>query len=490
MFRRIGTIALTLAICIGFAASASASGSLPGSGWWSGEQVQNVGSSSASVTVTAYDSASASTFSSPVTPLAAGASFTFIPTNFAGMASGFVGSAVVSADQPIKAIVNVTNQQAGSFGVAGGKAAAQYQGTEAAATTLYFPLAKNSRFGETTAFYIQNAGASAATAQAVFKMDNGGVFTFTTPSIGANQMVVVVPNDAGVPSAPNDGTRVNIGSMTVTSAQPLAGTVMEYRDGEVVATVLKGTRAFTAADFANKAYAPVTKNTRFNRFTGVQVQNVGGSPLNITVTYVGSANVAGCNGVTFSDTANGIAPGASKTIVNLTGQSNLIANCTAAATITGNGNFVAIVNESNTSAGTPAGTTYSALPATSTTTKVSAPLFKDQRFAFSTGLQIENVGTSTATNVVATFQCKGNNGTNTPFTAVSTPHTIAPGGAFLFYKPSTMNPSNFSTAFSISGANCGVTITADQPIVAILNEAPDTNGALDDNNYEGFNLAP
>jgi hypothetical protein len=492
MFRRIGTIALTVALCIGFAASASASGSLPGSGWWSGEQVQNVGTSTASVTVTAYDSASAGTFSSPVTPLAAGASFTFIPTNFAGMASGFVGSAVVSADQPIKAIVNITNQQAGSFGVAGGKAAAQYQGTEAAATTLYFPLAKNNRFGETTAFYIQNAGASAATATTVFKMDSGGVFTFTTPSIGPNKMVVVVPSDAGVPASPSNATRVNIGSMTATSAQPLAGTVLEYEEGQVVATVLKGTRAFTAADFANKAYTPVTKNTRFNRFTGVQVQNVGGSPLNITITYVGSANVPGCNGVTFVDTATGIAPGTSKTTVNLPGQSNLPPNCTAAATITGNGNFVAIVNETNTGAGTPSGTTYSAMPATSQTAKVSAPLFKDHRFNFSTGLQIENVGLATATNVVATFACKGNNGTNTPFTAISNPRRILPGGAVLFYHPTCMPAGTFTggNPFNISGANCGVTVTADQPIVAILNEAPDTVGALDDNNYEGFNLAP
>lgn len=488
MFRKIGTIALTVALCIGFAATASASGSLPGSGWWSGEQVQNVGSSTASVTVTAYDSASAATFSSPVTPLAAGASFTFIPTNFAGMASGFVGSAVVSADQPIKAIVNVTNQQAGSFGVAGGKAAAQYQGTESAATTIYFPLAKNNRFGETTAFYIQNAGAAAATATTVFKMDDGGVYTHTTPSIGPNQMVVVIPADAAVPSS--NTNRANVGSMTATSAQPLAGTVMEYKEGEVVATVLKGTRAFTAADFANKAYAPVTKNMRFSRFTGVQVQNVGATPLDITVTYVGSANVTGCKDVTFTDTATDIAPGTSKTIVNLDATSNLLANCTAGATITGDGNFVAIVNESN-SGGTAAGIVYSAMPATSQTTKVSAPLFKDSRFAFSTGLQIQNVGAVNATNVVATFVCKGNNAANTPFTAVSTAKTIVPGGAFLFYKPSAM-AGHFTggNPFSLSGANCGVTVTADQPIVAILNEAPDTAGALDDNNYEGFNLAP
>jgi len=35
-----------------------------------------------------------------------------------------------------------------------------------------------------------------------------------------------------------------------------------------------------------------------------------------------------------------------------------------------------------------------------------------------------------------------------------------------------------------------VTVTADQPVVTIQNETPDTAGALDDNNYEGFNLTP
>jgi hypothetical protein len=492
MFKRIGTIAVTLAMCIGLAATASATGSLPGSGWWSGEQIQNVGTTAASVTVTAYDSASAATFSSPVTSLAAGASVNFIPSSFAGMASGFVGSAVVSADQPIKAVVNITNQFASGFGVAGGKAAALYQGTESASTTLYFAMAKSNRFNKTTAYYIQNAGAAAATAQVVYKMDDGSVYNFTTPSIGANQMVVVVPTDAGVPTSPSNATRVNIGSATVTSAQPLAGTVLEFEEGQVVATVLKGTRAFTSSDFDTKAYAPIIKNNRFNRFTGIQIQNVGGSPINATIEYVGSANVVGCSGVHFTDVAAAIPAGASRTVNQQAGQSTLIANCTAAATITANGNFIATVNEDNTPTGSVAGITYSARPNNSATTKVVAPQFKESRFGFTTGMQIENVGAATATNVVATFQCRGNNGSNTPFTAISTPKTIVAGGAFLFYKPTTMPAGTFTAGnpFNISGAQCGVTIISDQPVVAILNETPDAVGALDDNNYEGFNIAP
>jgi len=442
--------------------------------------VQNVGGAVANIVVTAYDSASATTFTSSQS-LAAGASFTFLPSHFSGMTNGFKGSAVVSSDQPIKAIVNVTNKESGSLGVAGGKAAAQYQGTESADVTLYFPLVKNNRFGKTTAFYIQNAGTAAASVTAVFKMDTGGSYTKVVASVEPNRMVLINPIDAGVPSTAGSG-RDNIGSLTVTSAQPLAGTVLEYIQGEAIATVLNGTRGFTAADFDTKAYAPIAKNNRFGRFTGIQVQNVSASPVDITVTYVG---VAGCTG-SYVDSATGVAAGASKTFVQQA-PSAFPVNCTGSATITATGNIVAIVNEGNLTGYSAAGTTYSAVASKNATAKVSAPLYKDQRLGFSTGLQVQNVGTASATNVVATFICT----VGSTFTAVSLPQTIPAGGAKNFLKPSTM-AGTFTAGNPFVNGNvaCGVTVTSDQPIVAIANEAPDSGTGRDANNYEGFNLTP
>lgn len=464
-----------------------AQGGIPGSGWWSGEQVQNVGGGTANMVVTAYDKNSGATFTAS-SSVAAGASANFGPASFAGMPNGFIGSAVVSSDQPIKAIVNVTNAPAGGgLGVTGGKAAAQYQGMEATATTLYFPLVKNNRFGRTTAFYIQNAGTAAGTASVTFKMDDGGTYNYTTPSIQPNKMVVVLPSDAGVPTS--NTNRANVGSMTVTSSQSMAGTVLEFTEGQSIATSLKGTRGFTASDFATKAYAPVVKRNRFGHFTGIQVQNVSASAINVTISYVGTS--PNCAGVATQDVRNNVAPGTSVTVVQGTG-SNFTDNCTGSATITATGNFVAIVNEDSLAGFPEAATTYSAIPASSATTKVSVPLFKNNRFGFDTGLQIQNVGATTATNVVATFACKGNNSTNTPFTAVSLPQTIVSGGGKLFFRPYDNQQSLFTLAnpFSLTGANCGVTVTSDQPIVAIANETPRTAGALDDNNYEGFNLTP
>lgn len=485
MKKRMVSIVSAVAVLALFASVVAAQNGIPGTGWWTGEQVQNVGSATANIVVTAYDATGASTYSSSQS-VAAGAAFTFIPSNFSGMPAGFVGSAVVSSDQPIKAIVAVTNVAAGGLGVAGGKASAQYQGTENAATTLYFPLVKHNRFGNSTAFYIQNAGTAAASVTAVFKMDTGGTYTKTVTSVDPNKMVLINPIDAGVPSTGGVGGRDNIGSLTVTSAQPLAGTVLEYIQGQAVATVLLGTRGFTAADFDNAAYAPVIKNARFGRFTGVQVQNVSAGPIDVTVSYVGTAGA--CAGNTYTDTATGVAAGSSKTFVQLTGQSNLPANCTASATITATGDFVALVNEQNQTGFALAGITYSAIADGAKTTKVSAPLFKDRRSGASTGLQIQNVGAAQATNVVVTFACKG----AATFTAISTPQTIPAGGAKLFLRPSTMPAGTFTAGnpFSSNNVNCAVTITGDQPVMAIANEFSDTTGAVDDTNYEGFNLVP
>ena len=159
---------VVIAILLVAATSALAQGGLPGSGWWSGETIQNVGDADANIQVTAYGGGSSYLASKVVAP---GAFTNFTPNDFATMPSGFQGSALVSSDQPVKAIVNVTNRLSGDLGVTGGKAAAQYQGMESTmvGSPLYFPITKGDSYNKTTTYYVQNAGSSAATATANFK---------------------------------------------------------------------------------------------------------------------------------------------------------------------------------------------------------------------------------------------------------------------------------------------------------------------------------
>lgn len=490
---------LVIAILLVAATSALAQGGLPGSGWWSGETIQNVCVSgvdtdcdtAAEIRVEAFDGTS-SYVAGPKT-VAQGAFTNFTPGDFADMPAGFQGAALVSSSKPIKAIVNVTNRPSGDLGVTGGKAAAQYQGMESGmvGTPLYFPIAKGDSYNKTTTYYIQNAGAAPATATANFTMKNGDTHSYTTPEIQQNQMVVFSIFD----SLTYDDTVDNsgkVGAVVISSAEPLAGVVMEHFTSENPATLAQSTRGFTANDFGEKAYAPIIKNNRYGRSTGIQAQNVGSAAIDIQVTFVGFAGT--CAGTTYTQEAVDVQPGASAIFNQRVGQSPLPANCTASATIatdTAGGLIAALVSESYEvvpASGQSAVTSF-AVPADSATTYLSIPLFKDDRYDKRTGLQIQNVGDVAASNVVATFQCQG----GSTFTAVSVPLSADPGAAIQFYTPSN-DAAIFEAGspFSSNNVTCSATITADQPIVAIANESPIPGGSLqqDNNNYEGFNLTP
>ncbi len=482
---RVFALVAVVAMLVASFASAQGINNLPGGGWWSGQQVQNVGDAESNIQIMAYGKDGGEPISASET-VAPGGAFTFSPfAGLEGMPDGFQGSAVVSADQPIKAIVNVTNMPAGNVGVTGGTAAAQYQGIDGAAVAdvLYFPLAKGDFWGATTTFYIQNAGTEAATFTAVFAMNDGNEYTYTTPSVQPNRMAIFsVFNAAGYDKGDALGGDVRLGALTVTSEQDMAGVVMEHATANETAVALFSTRGFTENDFDTVAYAPVIKNTFFGQFTGLQVQNVCENPIDITVTYqvAQGPNV----GQTKTETATGVAPGTSHTFVHLeaTG-SELAAGDLAGATIVATGNFVAIVNEQTPDGSV--GITYSAMPDRSATPRISAPLFKDAYWAANSGLQVQNVGDA-ATQATAAFACTSQAGVALGEFA-SNPFSIDAGGTFLFFQPSVAaNPGgNLFTNFP-TNANCSVTIVAeDQNIVAIVNEAAP---GLDNNNYEGFNL--
>ena len=326
------SVILTILTALAIVGAVFAQSSPPGSGWWSGEQIQNVGSGSGDITVTAYDS-SGTTYATDTTTLTEGESTTFLPDDFNNMPPGFQGSAVVTSTTDMRAIVNVTNRQVASYGVSGGLTAGQYQGMNAGALTINFPLAKKDYFSKTTTFYIQNAGTGPATANATFYF-GGSSYSYTTPSMLPGTMVAFGPSDAS-PTPPNS----SLGSMTVTSTQPLAGVVLEHKTFESPATLLQATRGFTASDADTTLYAPIIKNNYFSRFTGLQVQNVCGGPVDITVTYKASAG--SCSG-TYTDTFDNVPDGASHTFVHLVSEeTDLPDNCLASATVVATGDVVA-----------------------------------------------------------------------------------------------------------------------------------------------------
>jgi hypothetical protein len=444
----------------------AAQGGLPGSGWKSGQQIQNVGNAVAQVVFTAYDT-SGTSFDCGTKNINPGASETYLTDSDCPVAAGFVGSAVASADQPIAAIVNVANRGTGA-------ASAQYQGTDGAdvANAISFPLVKNGHSGRTTTFYVQNASTSPNNIEAEYNM-GGTTYNKTYNNVPANAMVVVSPSDAGVPVG--QGT----GSLAVSGTQPLAGSALEHQTNAAVGENLSASKAFTVADGAQDVFCPLYRNahTAKNQTTGAQVQNVSGGSVDISFTF--NAN----DGSTYGPyTEVGVADGASVTFYAPALVPAIPAGKVGSAVISATGNVVAVVNDAGVQDGLQRKTTYACFGGGSTT--VNVPLAKEFAGGNTTGVQVQNVGGS-PTKV--TLEYKATNGSSIKVESVG---TIDPGTSITSYAVSS--PSAEWTVLSsngnMAGTVNGVVITAAQDVVAIANEssaAPNPSGQ-DTKNYEGF----
>jgi hypothetical protein len=477
MSKKFLTVFVLLIVVLVSVSLVAAQGQLPGSGWKSGQQIQNVGTADASIVFQAYDAGGTGYNCGSKTAPPGGSANFLTDVDCTTVPAGFVGSAVVSADQPIAAIVNVNNRGVGS-------AAGQYRGTDGAdvATSISFPLVKNNFGGRTTTFYVQNASTTPNTINATFRV---GATTYpkSYPSVPANAMVVITTADAGVPAGA-------VGSLSVTGSQPLAGTSLEHEASAPVAQNLQASKAFTPNDYDTVAYCPLVRNghTANNQTTGIQAQNVGAAAQTVSVDY--SYSIGGGSLQTKSVTSPSLAPGESFTFFGADATYGIPAGALGSATVTGDGggNIAVVVNDRGFNTVNPNRvTTYACFSAGSATQDVVLPLYKEFFGGNTTGIQIQNVGGSPAT-VEVTYTPTG--GSPVTFTAPAIPS----GASSTFFSVSLLtSPSGISvvsgTAASLNNTFGGVTITSDQPIVAIGNESMTaTNPSLQDTkNYEGFN---
>jgi hypothetical protein len=445
----------------------------PGTGWTTGMQFQNVGNSQADVRLYLYtpqgDTIDCGSRTAPPS-----GSVNYLVDTHCSVPAEFGGSAVVESTQPLRGIVHINN---GAVGQASGI----YNGTtmEEVSPTLLFPLVKHNHAGRTTTFHIQNASAAPTNLTATFRVA-GATYSKAYNNVPPNAMVVVSPSDAGVPAGNGQ-----VGSLTVVGGGPLAGTSLEHQHSAAVAQNLQASKAFTAADYDDKVYCPLFRNahTGANLTTGAQVQNVANSAQTVTFTY---RSRDGGNAITNSQT---VQPGASATFyAPFVG---IPAGSVGSATITGQDNIVAVVNDEGNDGGLRRTTTYACFPAHKATNRVVMPLYKEYWFGNTTGIQIQNVAENGApADIVITYIA-----TNTGAQLKLTPgFQVAAGGSTTFFAvsnrvfPPTMtvisgNPAQMASTFG------SVVIESNTPIVAIANESgfgPNAS-SQDSKNYEGFN---
>jgi hypothetical protein len=528
----LGIVVVVLALLV---TASVASAGLPGTGWWTAEQIQAIESGQTTVTFEAYPQAGTSILCGSTT-IDQGKGFVFVPTaawginpNCGALPDGFQGSAVVSADKQVFAIVEATNQLAAPLGVSGGTADASYRGTSQmeAAIALSFPAYKNNHSGETSTFYIQNAGTAATHLRATFKecapptpgcSGSGADYVYNmTAALEPNRMAVIVPSDAGAPAGQG-----HFGSLTVQSLDGadlvLAGVVNEASTtSSGAARYLKSTRAFTPAEYDKELYAPVIKKTypigqgAATKWSALTIQNVGGGPGNFTITYrIAASPTPARIGTEIVDntTCQNIAVGQTCFVMTLfpvggSGTSQLQDGEYASAKVVGTEDMVAVVNEETIYTHTPASdkqfATYSAIPKKATALNVSVPSYKEEWAKRYMGVVVQNVGTA-PTTVTATVK-NVNPGPSGPPTAdlVVQKVNLQVNAAVTFWLLSQNQAQLYGGVSEVSGdrnqfkgTNDSMTVSAGQPLAVIVNQEDSYVNPpavkLDAASYEGFAL--
>jgi hypothetical protein len=352
--------------------------------WVAGIQVANLDTQPATVTIEFYNTAGTLvyTYADP-TPIPAGGARTYyVPAILPDTAAtSFRGSAVVSSERNIAAIVNENAGSGANYDQPPGILRGSYTGIRAAetASTLYIPVAVKAYYSFNSQLVVQNAGATANINFEFFNQAGASIATYVASSVAANASAILdldtlTPTTGSIPSGFN-------GSVKVTSSSNLAAMV-NNNDGKVLQTY----NAFTPGNGGTTLYVPGVYNAYYGYVSSVQVQNVGTVATNITVTY--------SDGIV--KTANGVAPGSSALFYQPT--EGHASGWSGSATITSSAaNVVAVVNQ--LMPGVKA-SSYNA--ASGGATQIVAPALFKAFYGYDTALTVMNVGT-VATNISVSY---------------------------------------------------------------------------------------
>jgi len=342
-----------------------------GTNWNDGFQVQNLGTETAGIIILYYsrDGAVVSTQRDTIAPHW---SKTFY-TDTLKVGDNFDGSVVIASDQPVAVIANQYVLSPSMWG--------SYTGVPNGALKVNVPLVMRGNSGWNTAISVQNTGFVTATVELAFQPSPdfpgySDTITTTIPPGAARLYDQRMQPDLGP---------TFVGSAVVTSDQPVAAVVNET-DG----SILMSYTGFVSAG-STKVHMPLVMSQNNNWWTGLQVQNLGSFATDITIEF--HPDPAQSEITPTLETVGNVAPGASANFLQTGGQWTGRFVGSAVVTNSEDQPIVAIVNELNQVDGE--GMSYRGF--TRGANKICAPLVMYDNNGWYTGLQVQNISTSTAT---------------------------------------------------------------------------------------------
>jgi hypothetical protein len=414
--------------------------------WVSGIMVQNQSETEAAdITITFYwaegEALAGQVAYTHYDTIAAGKAKSYYVPSLAGLPENFVGSAVVSSNQPIAANLNTQLPSGAGATMENPNRVGTASGVLTGSTKLYFTQLMKAYYGWNSYMAVQNTSADTQASATVVYYNAAGTQV-------ATQTVTIKPNTTYIfRQADNANLAAGFeGSAVVTGNQALAGVANFYAAGTDAASAqFQSYNAFGSG--ATKLYVPRLVKGYYGYEGGIKVQNVGTAATDVTITYYFGAN-------NYAQTISNLAPGAASSVY-MGGSSApaVLAGVTGSggAVITSSGQpIVATVNEDNRSEGR--GITYNAILDGTQTTAVLFPQMTSRYYGYSGGPQVQNVGSSAAT-VTATFSAPG-------FPDVTNTINLAPNASYSWFTPNVVSGAGF---------NGSVVVVANQPIVGIAN---------------------
>jgi hypothetical protein len=356
-----------IAVLVGLFAAPVAAQGPPGS-WTTDMTFLNLEGSEATLEIMSYAeceapcTADAGTVVTSTT-VAANGSFYYNPANDASFPTGFSGSVVASSDRNMAATVTVGNTEAGTA-----YASDAYAGVLETSDSVFLPIVMGKLSGVwNTMMVIQNAGDANATIT-IHYIGAGAPEDTTVTNLPPNMMAIV---DQQTNAAM---TNFN-GSALVTSNQPLAIVVEEYKSSGGVLVDYVGVPSTKAA---MTVYMPgyIALGVWATDFT---VVNTTGTAATVNVAFAGVTNTLSfpiaANGSAYvNGTANYYPDGATGTAPTGTYY--------GAATVTADQNIVIVYNMANSGPGGPANLNlgYVAPTAADGSTKAAMPLVMNKAY--------------------------------------------------------------------------------------------------------------
>lgn len=444
---------------------------------------QNVGTESATVSFSFYNQKDGNAIQATRT-LPAGAGDSLFVGGLTGTESlpeGFLGSAVLSSNQPV--VATAVQIPSNSTTV---KNRPLSNGFSSGASTVLLATVLKNKFNTTSTFSIQNADSEPINITVnIFNADDTSaapiVLTETNIPAGAAKTYDMGKLGAVAANTFNGSATVTAVKTSDSSPANIVGSVLEFSTNAYAVKAFEG-----VTTGGQTIYMATALCDRFNPLqrTAYAVQNTSTSAdANVTVTY--------SNGVVETAT---IGPGAKRSFIACSAP-NAQTNFTGAATITSTGADIIVIGKAFFTNGSPAGFETAFLGEGAGSAKLALPYVRyasDAKYNDGTrqrtNIAIQNIGSSPVSGV--TVQYLNKNGT---VVGTHTLDTIDPG-AKANSKPTDAGSSNELVEFGSPDANPGggfggaavINAPAGSQLIAIGRVSSSVNGNLVAEDYNAI----